>query len=101
MTNFTLSTKKMGYFWGTYKKLHFLLRLYFMPVNKPDSMSPGALHHIMVRGINKADIFDVDQYRTRFLERIGVMVTEGHCAPYAWALMTKSKKALGKTEGFR
>ena len=29
----------------------------------------GALHYIMVRGINKADIFDDDQDKTRFLER--------------------------------
>jgi len=29
----------------------------------------GALRHIMVRGINKADIFDDDQDKTRFLER--------------------------------
>ena len=48
---------------------------------------PGALHHIMVRGINKTDIFDDDQDRTRFLERLGDTVTEGQCTVYAWALM--------------
>jgi putative transposase len=31
---------------------------------------PGALHHIMVRGINKADIFDDEQDKTQFLERL-------------------------------
>ena len=30
---------------------------------------PGALHQIMVRGINKADIFDDGQDKTRFFER--------------------------------
>ena len=29
----------------------------------------GALHQIVVRGINKADIFDDDQDKTRFLEQ--------------------------------
>lgn len=32
---------------------------------------PGALHHIMVRGINKSAIFDDDQDRQKFLERLG------------------------------
>ena len=32
---------------------------------------PGALHHIMVRGINKANIFDDSEDKARFLERLG------------------------------
>ncbi len=32
---------------------------------------PGALHHIMVRGINKTDIFIDDQDRVNFLQRLG------------------------------
>jgi putative transposase len=35
---------------------------------------PGALHHIMVRGINKTDIFKDDQDRGLFLERLGLNV---------------------------
>ena len=31
---------------------------------------PGALHHIMVRGINKADIFRDDQDGVNFLQRL-------------------------------
>jgi hypothetical protein len=31
---------------------------------------PGALHHIMIRGINKSDIFIDDEDREKFLERI-------------------------------
>src|SRR4030067_2525501 len=49
---------------------------------------PGALHHIMVRGINKADIFGDDQDRSLFLERLGLNVGEGKSAIYAWVLMT-------------
>jgi hypothetical protein len=32
--------------------------------------TPGALHHIMVRGINKTKIFRDDQDRRLFLERM-------------------------------
>ncbi len=47
----------------------------------------GALHHIMVRGINKSNIFDDDEDRARFLERLGQNIIEGKCSVYAWALM--------------
>jgi len=48
---------------------------------------PGALHHIMVRGINKLDIFKDDQDKTLFVERLGQNVIEGKCSIYAWVLM--------------
>lgn len=31
----------------------------------------GALHHIMVRGINKSAIFTDDQDKIRYLDRLG------------------------------
>ena len=39
--------------------------------------APGALHHIMVRGIDKSNIFRDEEDKTRFLERshIGDVVT--------------------------
>jgi putative transposase len=49
---------------------------------------PGVLHHIMVRGINKTDIFKDDQDRGLFLERLGLQMGEGESAIYAWVLMT-------------
>ena len=49
--------------------------------------APGALHHIMVRGINKSAIFTDDQDKIRFLDRLGQKVMEGQCAVYAWVLM--------------
>jgi putative transposase len=48
---------------------------------------PGALHHIMVRGIDKTDIFKDDQDRSLFLDRLGLTVSAGDNAVYAWALM--------------
>jgi hypothetical protein len=44
---------------------------------------PGALHHIMARGINKSSIFEDDQDRTEFLERLGENIAEAKCSVYA------------------
>lgn len=48
---------------------------------------PGALHHIMVRGINRSPIFIDEEDKQRFLDRLGHEVTEGKCSVYAWVLM--------------
>lgn len=57
----------------------------------------GALHHIMVRGISKTDIFTDDQDRSLFLKRLGLNVSEGECTIYAWALMTNHVHILFKS----
>jgi REP element-mobilizing transposase RayT len=59
--------------------------------------APGALHHIMVRGINRAAIFADDQDKARFLERLGENVTEGKCSVYAWVLMDNHVHLLFKS----
>ena len=48
---------------------------------------PGALHHIIVRGINKSAIFRDDEDRARFLDRLGESIVETQSSVYAWALM--------------
>ena len=58
---------------------------------------PGALHHIMVRGIDKCSIFRDDQDKTRFLERLGQTVSEGKCTVYAWVLMDNHVHILFKS----
>lgn len=58
---------------------------------------PGALHHIMVRGINKSAIFRDDQDRIKFLERLGQAVSDGKCTVYAWALMSNHLHLLFKS----
>ena len=60
---------------------------------------PGALHHIMVRGINKSAIFDDDRDRQKFLERLGQNIIEAKCAIYAWVLMTNHVHLLFKSGG--
>jgi putative transposase len=59
--------------------------------------APGALHHIMVRGINKADIFKDDRDKALFLERLGKNVLEGKCFIYAWVLIDKHIHLLFKS----
>ena len=58
---------------------------------------PGALHHIMVRGINKSAIFRDDQDRARFLERLGENVSVAHASVYAWVLMRNHVHILVKS----
>lgn len=60
---------------------------------------PGALHHIMVRGINKSAIFDDDQDRQKFLDRMGANIIEAKCSIYAWVLMTNHVHLLFKSGG--
>ncbi len=59
--------------------------------------APGALHHIIIRGINKAPIFKDDQDKTRFLERLAENVGQGGCKVYAWVLMTNHLHLLFKS----
>jgi len=58
---------------------------------------PGALHHIMVRGINKTDIFVDDQDKAEFLERLSKNIIEAKCSVYAWALMSNHAHILFKS----
>jgi putative transposase len=56
--------------------------------------APGALHHIMVRGINKTDIFSDARDKEMFIERLGAAVIEGQCAVYALAIMDNHSHIL-------
>jgi REP element-mobilizing transposase RayT len=49
--------------------------------------NPGALHHIMIRGIEKTNIFRDAEDKDRFLERLEKNVQESQCVIYAWVLM--------------
>jgi len=47
---------------------------------------PCALHHIMVRGINKSTIFKDDEDKSRFLQRLDENVSKAGASIYAWVL---------------
>lgn len=49
---------------------------------------PGLLQHVMVRGIEKRDIFLDDKDRAQFLERFSHLLVESGTECLAWALMT-------------
>jgi putative transposase len=57
----------------------------------------GALHHIIVRGIERREIFDDDQDRYGFLERLGAIIEEAQTRCYAWALIPNHFHLLVQT----
>lgn len=59
--------------------------------------SPGALHHIIIRGIERKAIFKDNADRANFLERLGRIVSETETSCYAWVLMTNHVHLLLKT----
>ncbi len=49
--------------------------------------APGALHHIIVRGIERRKIFKDDTDRNNFLDRLGKVLSETGTTCFAWALI--------------
>ena len=49
--------------------------------------APGALHHIICRGIERRKIFDNHADRDNFLERLGNILKETSTPCYGWALI--------------
>lgn len=56
--------------------------------------APGALHHVIARGIERRDIFRGDGDRRRCLDRLGAVVMAGGGRLYAWCLMPNHVHAL-------
>jgi len=61
--------------------------------------APGALHHIMGRGIERIKIFRADFDREDFLDRLGALCGDGSLFVYAWALMPNHFHLLIRTGG--
>ena len=59
--------------------------------------SPGALHHIIVRGIERGKIFYDDSDRNNFLNRLGVVLIETKTPRFAWALIPNHLHLLLRT----
>src|SRR5512145_3144335 len=59
--------------------------------------APGALHHIVVRGIERRKIFYDDNDRDDFLERLSAILGESRTVCYAWALMPNHFHLVLKT----
>ncbi len=59
--------------------------------------APGALHHIIVRGINRRKIFFDDPDRDDFLDRLGGILSDSQTPCFAWAFMTNHLHMLLRT----
>ena len=49
--------------------------------------APGVLHHVMIRGIERRNIFRDDRDRENFLERLSELLPQTQTQCYAWVLM--------------
>ena len=59
--------------------------------------APGALHHIIARGIERSNIFRDDIDRENFLKRFGDLALQTQTICYAWALIPNHFHLLLKT----
>ena len=59
--------------------------------------APGALHHIIVRGIERRKIFKDDTDRQNFLNRLGKVISESDTKCFAWALIPNHVHLLLRT----
>ena len=59
--------------------------------------APGALHHIIVRGIERRKIFKDDTDRLNFLDRLGKVLSETGTKCFAWALIPNHFHLLLRT----
>ncbi len=57
----------------------------------------GVLHHVIIRGIARKEIFSGDDDRTDFIDRLSTLLPETRTACYAWALMSNHAHMLLRT----
>ena len=49
---------------------------------------PYVLHHVIVRGIERRDIFVDEADKERFVSRLSALLAEGSTKCFAWSLMS-------------
>jgi REP-associated tyrosine transposase len=59
--------------------------------------APGALHHVIVRGIERCKIFKDNKDRDNFLDRLGTIIKETKTRCFAWALIPNHFHLLIRT----
>jgi len=59
--------------------------------------APGALHHIVARGIERCKIFRDDTDRNNFLDRLGGIIEETKTSCFGWALIPNHFHLLLRT----
>ena len=63
--------------------------------------APGALHHIIARGITRKRVFDDNADRDFFVDRFGLILRETKTQCFAWALIPNHFHLLLKTGAMR
>lgn len=58
---------------------------------------PGALHHVMVRGVARGAIFQDDADRQAFLDELALLLPQGELSCLAWALLPNHAHLLIRT----
>jgi len=58
---------------------------------------PLALHHIIIRGVERKGIFEDDKDREDFIERLSSLLKETATPCFTWALMTNHVNRLLRT----
>jgi len=59
--------------------------------------APGALHHVMGRGIERTNLFRTDADRGDFVDRLAQLCLEGSLVVYAWSLLSNHFHLLVRT----
>ena len=59
---------------------------------------PGALHHVIGRGINRQEIYSDRTDYMNFLERLGDLLIETEMSCYAWALLPNHFHLLPRSQ---
>ncbi len=59
--------------------------------------APGALHHVITRGINREKIFRDDEDKKNFIVRLGGLLKDSAIQCYAWALLDNHFHLLLRT----
>ena len=62
--------------------------------------SPGTLHHVILRGIEKKNIVDDKYDRANMVSRLGELAEETKTSIYAWALMSNHMHILLKSSTY-
>ena len=64
---------------------------------QPRLDAPGALHHVMGRGIERTNLFRTDADRGDFMDRLSQLCLEGSLVVYAWSLLSNHFHLLVRT----
>jgi putative transposase len=59
--------------------------------------APGAVHHVIARGIERRNIFSDDQDREGFIDRLGELVVDTRTTCFAWSLIPNHFHLLLRT----